>query len=91
MGPFEKAVINVALMNGFQTNRGGKEERANGVLRAAYVREGSYNTLLPATSSEEEEEGEDQSSEDSLRKSAKQQQQRAKRGRGAFKDDQVRN
>ena len=39
---------------------------------AAYVREGSYNTLLPATTSSEEEEGEEQSSgDDSLRRGGK--------------------
>ena len=62
-----------------------------GVIGAAYVREGSYNTLLPATSSEEEEEQSSEGSapeQDGLGKSGK---QRARRGRGPFKEEEVRN
>ena len=55
---------------------------------AAYVREGSYNTLLPATTSEEEEEERDQSSEDiSLRRSGKLHGSKSPKKRGPRQDD----
>ena len=63
-------------------------------LFIAYVREGSYNTLLPGTtSSEEEEEERDQSSEgshNSLRRSGKRHGSKSPKKRGARKyDDEV--